>query len=142
MSNQIYRHFQFATGFYVFLFGLAGIVVPLVLLVDLPISLVTVTVVLGALLVLFGGLAVTVDSEDVRLVFGVGLIRRTLKRADIESVEQVRNKWWYGLGIRRIPQGWLWCVSGLDAVQISYRDGGQFRIGTDDPEGLVRALRS
>ena len=39
------------------------------------------------------------------------------------------------------PYGWLYNVSGLDAVAITLRDGRKFALGTDDPEGLVTAIR-
>ncbi len=38
------------------------------------------------------------------------------------------------------PWGWMFNVSGLDAVDIELKDGGRFRIGTDEPEELVRAI--
>jgi len=52
----------------------------------------------------------------------------------------VRNKWWYGLGIRLTPHGWLYIVSGLDAVEIVRISGKKFRVGTDEPQALVTAL--
>jgi hypothetical protein len=36
----------------------------------------------------------------------------------------------------------LYNVSGRDAVEIQLDDGRRFRLGTDDPEGLVAALRT
>jgi len=54
----------------------------------------------------------------------------------------VRNKWWYGLGIRLTPHGWLYNVSGLDAIEIVRRSGKTFRVGTDEPKALAAALRA
>jgi hypothetical protein len=34
----------------------------------------------------------------------------------------------------------MWNISGLDAVEIEYKDGTRFRIGTADPQGLLNAL--
>ena len=39
------------------------------------------------------------------------------------------------------PWGWMYNVSGLDAVEIELKGGGRFRIGTDEPDELVRAIR-
>jgi hypothetical protein len=36
----------------------------------------------------------------------------------------------------------LYSVSGLDAVEVTRKDGGRFRLGTDQPERLARALES
>ena len=45
------------------------------------------------------------------------------------------------LGIHLTPYGWLYNVSGFDAVAITLRDGKRFALGTDDSHGLVEALR-
>jgi hypothetical protein len=95
---------------------------------------------LALMLPLFGWLTVTVDEEAVTARFGVGLIRRRIKIKDILSAAPVRNKWYNGWGVRMLDTGWMYNVSGLDAVEIEYQ-GGKFRIGTDEPEELVRALR-
>lgn len=91
-------------------------------------------------LALFHALTVEIRHGELRIRFGVGLIRKTLRVKDIESAEAVRNRWWYGWGIRLTPHGWLFNVSGLDAVQIRLRNGRGYRIGTDEPEKLVAAI--
>jgi len=97
---------------------------------------------LFALLVpLFGSLTVTVDEEAVTAKFGVGLIRKKIKIKDMRAAARARNKWYYGWGIRMLDFGWMFNVSGLDAVEIELQGGGRFRIGTDEPEELERAIR-
>ena len=39
-----------------------------------------------------------------------------------------------------IPGGWIWNVSGLDAVELLLGDGRVLRVGTDEPEALSRAI--
>jgi hypothetical protein len=92
---------------------------------------------------LFGTLTVEVDDATIRLRFGVGLIRETFSLADVASCRPVRNPWWWGWGIRLIPaarpgdgRGWLYNVSGLDAVELVLKNGKTFRIGTDEPHVL------
>jgi len=102
----------------------------------------TLAAVVALLLASFGSLEVRVDEEAVKLRFGVGLIRRTIALDRIESAARVRNRWWYGWGIRLTPHGWLWNVAGLDAVELRLTDGKLFRIGTGDPEGLEGALEA
>jgi len=103
---------------------------------------VTATLVLMALLIpVFGWLTVLVDEETVTARFGIGLIRKKIPLRGIKSAERVRNKWYYGWGIRMGPSGWIYNVSGLDAVEIELKGGGRFRIGTDEPEELIQALR-
>ena len=89
---------------------------------------------------LFMSLTVIVEASCVRLIYGVGLIRRRIPMERIESAIPVRNSWWYGLGIRLTPHGWMWNIQGLDAVELTYADGSRFRIGTADPEGLSSAI--
>jgi len=101
-------------------------------------------VVLGVLAIamfLFHSLTVEVTADRLRLAFGPGWIRRNFAVAEIADAERVRNHWYYGWGIRFTPHGWLYNVSGLDAVQVRMRGGKRFRIGTDDPERLVAAIR-
>ncbi len=104
------------------------------------ISLVFVLVFVASIALLFSGLSVEVTESSIKLAFGIGLIRRTIKRDQIKNVEKVRNSWWYGFGIRYTPHGWMWNIAGLDAIEITYFNGDKFRIGTDEPDKLLQAL--
>jgi hypothetical protein len=55
--------------------------------------------------------------------------------------EPIRIRWWYGWGIHVTPCGWLYNVSGFDAVAITLRDGRKFALGTDDPQELTAGIR-
>ncbi len=91
---------------------------------------------------LFGWLHVEVGRDAVQARFGLGLIRRTIQFEDIVAATPVRNRWWYGWGIRLTPHGWLFNVSGLDAVELELATGRKFRIGTDEPNELADAIQS
>lgn len=106
------------------------------------ISFVFVIVFTVAIGLLFSGLKVTITQQAIQLAFGIGVIRRSIPRDSIESVAKVRNSWWYGFGIRLTPHGWMWNIAGLDAIEITYKDGGTFRIGTDEPDKLLQVLGS
>ena len=88
----------------------------------------------------FGSLTVSVDEVHLSLRFGLTPFRKRVRLADIASFRPVRNKWYFGWGIRYIGTGWLYNVSGLDAVEIVKGDGAVVRVGTDEPDALVRAL--
>jgi hypothetical protein len=96
--------------------------------------------ILAASYLLFGSMTVAVDREHLRLAFGLGIVHRNIPIRDIIECQPVRNAWWYGWGIRRTPHGWLWNVSGLDAVELTYRSGKRFRVGTDEPHRLCAAI--
>ena len=98
-------------------------------------------VLLGVVAALFCTLTVEIRGESLRLFFGPGLIRRSFTRREVVGAEPVRNEWHYGWGIRFTAFGWLFSVSGLDAVEISLDTGKRARIGTDEPRELAEAIR-
>ncbi len=98
---------------------------------------------LHLLFALLGALTLEVDDRAVRLRFGLGVVRKSFTSADVASCRPVRNKWYWGWGIRLIPTAgfegrhcWLYLVSGLDAVEPPMTDGRTFRICTDGPHRL------
>ena len=101
--------------------------------------------VLSALLFLIGlvfsSLTVIVDERALSWHFGLGFWKKTVARSDIADVEAVKTKWWYGWGIRLTPIGWLYNVSGFDAVAVKTKAGAVMMIGTDEPDALVNALQ-
>jgi len=94
------------------------------------------TLLFAVVVMLFGALTVEVNDVAIRLRFGLGLIRKAFSLTDVASCQVVRNRWWWGWGIRLIPGGWLYNVSGLDAVELVLKNGKKFRIGTDEPHVL------
>lgn len=95
---------------------------------------------IAAALVLMHSLTVTIDRRELTAHLGPGAIRRSVLLADIRHVRFVRSPWYSGWGLRITTRGPLWRVSGLDAVKLSLNKG-RWLIGTDDPEGLMAALR-
>lgn len=91
-------------------------------------------------LALFPSLTTTVYDGILEVRFGLGPIRRRIKLSEVEEAEVVTIPRYYGWGIRLTPQGWLWRVSGSQAVQLTFRDGRRFQIGTDRPDDLLRAI--
>ena len=89
----------------------------------------------------FYKLTVKIDNEKLRASFGIGLIRKEVSISEIASCAPIRIRWWYGWGIHFTPYGWLYNISGWDAVAIALRDGRKFALGTNDPHGLVTAIR-
>jgi hypothetical protein len=90
---------------------------------------------------LFWKLTITIDRETLRASFGIGLVRKTVPVANIAACEPIRIRWWWGWGIHLTPYGWLYNVSGFDAVVITLGNGSRFCLGTDQPNELVAAIR-
>lgn len=95
---------------------------------------------LATALVLFSSLTVQSDGEALLVRFGLGLVKKKFMLSEIAGCRAVRNRWYYGWGVRLTPHGWSFNVSGLDAVEIETKEGKRFRIGTDDPQGLTEFI--
>jgi len=100
-----------------------------------------VSIILLVCLVLFYKLRITIEDETLRASFGLGIIRKKVRLAEILGCESIRIRWWYGWGIHLTPYGCLYNVSGFDAVAITLRDGRKFALGTDDLHGLTAGIR-
>jgi hypothetical protein len=94
----------------------------------------------ACLLVAFSSLTVTVSSNAVEARFGPGWIGKRIPLEEVASCRAVRNLWIYGWGVRLIPGGWLYNVSGPEAVELTLTTG-VFRIGTDEPQVLCAAIQ-
>ena len=90
--------------------------------------------------IVFSRLTIKIDEETLLACFGIGLICKKVPLSEIVRCESIRIRWWYGWGIHLTPYGWLYNVSGLDAVAITLRDGRKFALGTNDPNGFTSAV--
>lgn len=148
--SPTYQHTQFGTvivascGFAVLFMValllpviLAGAPAQVALITLIPMLLIVVPV-----MVLFGSLTIQVEEDQVRWRFGPGPIRGSLRLAEIEDAQIVRNRWWYGWGLRlMLGGGRLYNVSGLDAVELRLTNGKRVRLGTDEPQRLLGAIQ-
>ncbi len=91
---------------------------------------------------LFGALTVRVDDAAVRCIFGIGLFRFRMPIREIRSARITTAPWYAGWGIRMVAGGWLYNVSGRHAVELNHVSGGRTLVGTDDPTGLLAAVRA
>ena len=130
-----------------------NVFLPAILLLPLPllfikpsmsevITLIVVQLVLVLALLVFHSLTVTVNEESVHLRMGIGLIKTSFPLAEITNAYPVRNKWYFGWGIRLMDNGYMYNVSGLDAVELVLNSGAIHRIGTDEPDSLALAINN
>jgi hypothetical protein len=94
------------------------------------------------LLSLFSTLTVVGDEKGLLFYFGPGIVRKRIPYEQIKSVSMVRNRWFYGWGVRWYGRGWLYNVSGLDGIEFKLANGSQLRVGTDEPDRLYAFLKS
>ncbi|RPI55673.1 MAG: hypothetical protein EHM55_07185 [Acidobacteria bacterium] len=134
-----YRHTQVGWQVYAVLIPVTLVVVYMVVTHD-PGEFAVLLTILLLVFAVFGWLTVDIDVERLRIAFGIGLVRRSISLRTIRAFAPVRNRWYYGWGIRLTPHGILYNVSGLNAVELLLEDGRRVRVGTDEPDALVRAL--
>ncbi len=90
----------------------------------------------------FSALTVSVNEKYIKIKFGCGIFYKSFALSEIASVKQVKNRWYYGWGIRLWlrPHMWIYNVSGFDAIELIMKNGKVYRIGTNDPIGLKTAI--
>ncbi len=90
---------------------------------------------------LFYGMTIKVDTERINISFGLGVIRKSIKIDKIINVDTIKNPWYYGWGIRLIPNGWLYNISGSDGIELKFGDKRRIiRIGTKDSGKLKNEI--
>ncbi|MEY2408113.1 MAG: hypothetical protein QOF48_783 [Verrucomicrobiota bacterium] len=89
---------------------------------------------------LFHSMKIEITDSELRWCFGPGLIQKHVVLDQIVSAEPVRIKVRDGWGIHLTRFGWLYNVSGFDAVVITLKNGKRFCLGTDDPHRLASIL--
>jgi hypothetical protein len=103
-------------------------------------ALLVAAVLLPIVILVFSRLTVRIERDRLTVAFGFGWPRRTVAVADIAAAEITRTTWIEGWGIRLTRRGWLWNVSGLDAVSLQLSTGKRLMIGTDEPRKLHAAI--
>jgi hypothetical protein len=91
---------------------------------------------------LMSRLKVWIDREVLHIRFGSGIIKKRFALDKIQSAAPVRNTWYMGFGVHYFGNGWLYNIAGLDAVELTFKNGKKARIGTDEPEKLAAAIQT
>lgn len=102
----------------------------------------TVAIVVAIVSLIFSTLTIEIADGELRWYFTARFIRGSVPLRDIEGATQVRSSPAYGWGLRKTPEGTLYCVSGLDAIRVKTRDGRVINLGTDEPAKLLGAIQS
>ena len=97
--------------------------------------------IVASVAILFGKLTIEVKDGGLQFWFGPGFIRQQFSLSEVVEAVALKNPWYYGWGIHRTPHGWLFNVSGFDAVEITLASGKRFQIGTDQPQTLEAVIR-
>jgi len=140
--NETYRHTQIGWVLLAALAAGAGVVVFATGKTGWNSAASVVMTMLIVVALLFCTLTVMIHDGEIECRYGPGLIRKHIPLAAVRGARPVRTAWYQGWGIRLTSDGWLFNVSGLDAVEVELVDGKRIRIGTDEPQALVAAIRA
>jgi hypothetical protein len=92
-------------------------------------------------LLIFYKLTIYIDDTYIQFKLGIGLIAKKYLTSDIQSCKSVRNNPLSGIGIRKIPKGWLYNVSGLNAIELTFKNQKSIvRIGTNQPDEITEVI--
>lgn len=112
----------------------------------MPLSVLIFAVVLCSIvLLLFYRMEVTIQKEQLRVVFGIGLIKRIFYLNDIDkkSLEIKRIPFFFGAGIRYTPDGLLYNVGSGKALKFKIKNTKKgFLIGSKKPTVLQSFLNN
>jgi hypothetical protein len=83
-------------------------------------------------------IVIEIDEHQISFKFGIGLFKRTYQMIDLTSCSSIRCSLLNGFGIRRIANGWLYNMSGLDAIELRFNDKKSIiQIGTKNSEEIA-----
>ncbi|MEM6509465.1 MAG: hypothetical protein AAF644_08240 [Pseudomonadota bacterium] len=90
---------------------------------------------------LFFSLTIVIDEQKLRWDFGFGIISKDVELSQIVQTSVYKTKWYQGIGIRMLSDGWLYNASVGQAVKITLTDGKNIYLGCKDADALQQALK-
>ena len=90
---------------------------------------------------LFFSLTIVIDEQKLRWYFGFGIISKDVELSQIAETSAYKTKWYQGIGVRMLSDGWLYNASVGQAVKITLADGKNIYLGCKDAGALQQALK-
>jgi hypothetical protein len=98
-------------------------------------------ILLGGILLTLYGMTITVTDKEIKLKLGIGFYTKKIDLTKIKSVSIQDSPFYYGCGIRIIPNGLLYKVNGRHAIELKLKNKRNvIQIGTNDFERLKEAI--
>ena len=86
-------------------------------------------------------LTIYINETYISFKLGIGLVSKKYLIADLKSCKPVKNDALFGIGIHLIPNGMLYNVSGLQAIELTFKNQKtKVRIGTNQPEEIASII--
>jgi len=142
---QEYKYTQFGTLSVILMVPVLILIIIMLFMVgqkDLIQSLVLIFLAVTFLICLLIFYKMTIRINDTHVIFrmGIGLITKEYELSQIKGCKPVRNSLLEAIGIRKIQGGWLYNVTGVEAVEISFKNKKHIvRIGSNK-SGEISAI--
>ena len=89
----------------------------------------------------FYGMTIIVFDNQIQVKFGIGFYTKRIDLSAIDSITVTKYPLYFGYGIRMIPKGMLYNVSGRHAIEIKIKGKkSALYIGTNDWDNLKMVL--
>jgi hypothetical protein len=146
MSRPLYEHTQAGWPMRIAFVAASVVLVVLAAMPELsdrpapPLVLIAAAALFAVIGWTWGALTVRIQGGQLQVRFGLGFPRKSLPLGEIAAVEVTRTTFLEGWGLRRTRRGWLYNVSGFDAVLLRLTNGRSVMVGTDEPRRLKAAI--
>ncbi len=100
----------------------------------------TILILLVVVAILFSSLTIVITETHLIFYFGPGIMKKKIPLKEITHCKPEKNSIFHGWGIKKIPGGWLFNVSGLKVVEVTLKNGKRYRIGSPEPEEVCRVV--
>ena len=145
--KTIYKKTQYGVLTYLMLLVMAFLTVSFILQTGKkPIPLVAYLILMLIFIIiilLFYKLTIIIDNDKIEAIFGIGLLKKSIKLNDIQSIENYKIPWYVGIGIRLTPKGWLWNVSTGNAILIHNKTrSNTFLVGSKEVDKVINTINT
>ena len=90
---------------------------------------------------LFFSLTIVIDEQKLHWYFGFGIISKDVELSQIAETSAYKTKWYQGIGIRMLSDGWLYNASVGQAIKITLADRKNIYLGCKNVDALQQALK-
>ena len=101
----------------------------------------TVIALVAVIVATFSTLIIEVTDSGLTVGFLFGVMRRHVRFDELVRAERTTIPWWYGKGVQYGWKATSYLIRPGPAVELTLKSGRPLRVGTDDPDALLAALR-
>lgn len=104
-------------------------------------TIISVVIFLSIILLTYN-MVITISKSNIIVKFGIGILRKVIKidEIDINNIKKVNIKWYNGMGIRIIKDGFLYNTKQGYGVFFTTKTKS-FILGTRNPDKLISNIK-